>query len=81
MTRVKVKNSWEHDAQAREVELSEILTPHPYDASGELEHMQECIRANARALGRLLAHLVERKRLTLRKALEIVERSNLEVVK
>lgn len=76
--KILIQAKW--DSRPRPVELSEILQPHPYDTHGELEHLKACTAANARAMGNLLAHLVNHNGLKIEAALEIVERGHLEVV-
>lgn len=76
--KILVKAKW--DMRPRSVELEEILQPHAYDAQGELETLKACTAASARAIGRLLAHMVNRQGLKIETALEMVERSHLEVV-
>lgn len=76
--KIKVQARWED--RPRTVSLDEILQPHPYDAAGELEKLQACVAANARATGKLLAWLVDHKGLSVETALAMVEQGHLEVV-
>lgn len=71
--KVKIHPPWLNEAT--EVELSQALKPDAYYDGGMLEQAATQGSHNAETIGRLLAHLVESKAMTVEEAFQIAGKS------